>query len=552
MSFYNTPPSSYKPQVRVEGFHLPSPEPPPPPSHHPSSLSSSSLSSQHHPPSHHDPHHNHQGGAGGGQGQGHGRHPSNASTSMVDDLFATTTSTTMPAPPASAGDPLFPSSLGGRRYGSVEFEDDLAALGSMNGHHGGGGHPNHAGHHQQQQQGGSYHDGGHADQYGQGRTHNIFDVSSPIPMAGSHQSQSHLSASHASTGHMSMSGMPGSQPGSLSHAQAAMGQSLGHAQLGGGNQGQGQGGGHSPNEYHVPTHGHFNSTLPALNSSMRYENPGDVGSGGGGESCGPLCFAFMRCVLLLSTVLRVYSLCFVSIRRACFYSLCFPKSHALTNSLSPTPPPPPSLGSTNPNSNSSSTTTTGGVPLTPSSPHPLPSTYALLQRHTPSPTITQPGGNAAAGGAVGAGRQRSRSRPPSQAGLGLPGNIGNAQLPGGVGPARTTRQRRGSSISGTSPPPLGRPHAIVIPGRSSASSSASTSGPNGPLSAGGNTNAGNNGQGPNGSQGGNGQGGGGGGGGSTWFSGNEYSLPTPDSMTGHSYGHAHGYGPFSLSPGGGG
>ena len=292
----------------------------------------------------------------------------------------------------------------------------------------------------------------------------------------------------------------------------------------------------------------------------------------------------------------------------------FTRPHILTHT-----PPFPSLGSNGPTPHPPSSTT-GGVPLTPSSPHPLPSTYALLQRHTPSPTITQPGAP------VPAGRQRSRSRPPSQAGLGvsLPGSINvsrrsslasfptrfllfflvsyslssfpalllhlllrrlrtptsttylteteyefanqppfepqNTQLPGGVGPARTTRQRRGSSISGTSPPPLGRPHAIVIPGRSSASSSASNpSNPNGnngnaPLSAGGNNaSQGQGGNGPNGNQGGNGNGQGGQGG--TWFSGNEYSLPTPDSMTGHSYGHigagGGGYGPFSLSPGGG-
>jgi hypothetical protein len=47
-------------------------------------------------------------------------------------------------------------------------------------------------------------------------------------------------------------------------------------------------------------------------------------------------------------------------------------------------------------------------------------------------------------------------------------NSANGGTTGSIGPARTSRTRRNGSISGTSPPPLGhghgRPHAIVIPG----------------------------------------------------------------------------------------
>ncbi|KAJ3496967.1 hypothetical protein NMY22_g19748 [Coprinellus aureogranulatus] len=95
-------------------------------------------------------------------------------------------------------------------------------------------------------------------------------------------------------------GQPGRQPGSLHDNYANV-------------------------NHHVPTHGHFNSTLPALNSSMRFENPDNLPPG-----------------------------------------------------QTPTPNPPPSTN-----------TNTNQPPLTPSSPHP----YALQQqpRHTPSPTITQPG-----------------------------------------------------------------------------------------------------------------------------------------------------------------
>ncbi|KAJ7598392.1 helix-loop-helix DNA-binding domain-containing protein [Mycena floridula] len=159
---------------------------------------------------------------------------------------------------------------------------------------------------------------------------------------------------------------------------------------------------------------------------------------------------------------------------------------------------------------------------------PHPDSYGAFTRHTPSPHQNQHDS-----------RSRSRSRPPSSAG-------------GGVGPQRTTRTRRNNSVSSTSPPPhpfggmnmMGRPQAIVIPGRANGNSSNSGT-PVSPLTgtAGG------------------------------WYipsqagANGEYTLPTPDSLHSHSSLHlpslpqhhhhhhngAHyndnaGYAGFGLSP----
>ncbi|KAF9527617.1 hypothetical protein CPB83DRAFT_836411 [Crepidotus variabilis] len=78
-------------------------------------------------------------------------------------------------------------------------------------------------------------------------------------------------------------------------------------------------------------------------------------------------------------------------------------------------------------------------------------------------------------------RSRSRSRPPTSSSSNEGGSAANGvtvnpagvtvnSAAGGIGPARTTRTRRNNSVSSTSPPPYGRPHAIVIPGSRGAGS----------------------------------------------------------------------------------
>ena len=96
--------------------------------------------------------------------------------------------------------------------------------------------------------------------------------------------------------------------------------------------------------------------------------------------------------------------------------------------------------------------------------HPPPSSFHSFtsngNRHTtPSPVRTGLGS-----------RSRSRSRPPGLASSSSnsSSNPSNGATAGSIGPARTSRTRRNSSISGTSPPPPfthghPRPHAIVIP-----------------------------------------------------------------------------------------
>jgi hypothetical protein len=297
MSFFNsTPPTTYKAQVRVEGFHLPSPGTPP--------GGSSATSNQN-----------------GGSGNG-------SNGSAMNDMFQT--HSFLPDP--------FRKFSGGS---GEEFNDDLVSLmgdrASGNPHPGPNGAANSGAGATGASGGGGYDEGYH-------RTHNIFDVSSPIPV------------------NNQAANPPGSQPSSL----------------------------HSPStslhDYHNHPPPHFNSTLPALNSSMRYE-------------------------------------------------------------------PPPENN-----------------PLTPSSPQVPPSSYHNgFARKTPSPPHGQgiPNRN-----------ERSRSRPPSS--TGVPNTALNT---GGIGPARTTRTRRGSSMSGTSPPPLqGRPHAIMIPGGGHRNSHSGVVG--GPMSAG--------------------------------------------------------------------
>ncbi|KAG1843900.1 hypothetical protein F4604DRAFT_1937885 [Suillus subluteus] len=112
-------------------------------------------------------------------------------------------------------------------------------------------------------------------------------------------------------------------------------------------------------------------------------------------------------------------------------------------------------------------------------PHPDPPSH-FAYRHTPSPHNPNS-------------RSRSRSRPPS------------------LGPTRTSRRDRransiSSHVSGTSPPPPARPHAIVIPGRGGGSTMGGFFVP--------------------------GQG--------------EYSLPTPDSLS-HSFGGFQGYNAATTS-----
>ncbi|TFK21735.1 HLH-domain-containing protein [Coprinopsis marcescibilis] len=383
MSFFSAAPATtYKAQVRVEGFHLPSPGTPP---------GGTSGSNN----------------AGGSNGNGSGNNMNDLfPQSFLPDAFRKF------PPPAGSGE------------GSHDFNDDLVSLmgdrtsgPTQSGAGGGGGTGAGAG--GGGGNGGAYDDGYH-------RTHNIFDVSSPIPV------------------NTNPNGVPnggnngtGSQPSSL----------------------------HSPStslhDYHNHPPPHFNSTLPALNSSMRYEPP--------------------------------------------------PENNPLT-------PSSPQLG--------------GNPP--PSSYH---NPHNGFARQTPSPSHTQPGSVPANG------RPRSHSRPPSSTNAtgSNPSAALSALNSGGVGPARTTRTRRGNSISGTSPPPLhGRPHAILIPGGGQRGAHGGIVGS--PMSAGANPSNGN-----------------------PWFMSqgqNQNSadyLPTPESLGSHqsvhsslpSHHHSHshsGYGPFSLSP----
>ncbi|KIK58477.1 hypothetical protein GYMLUDRAFT_697158 [Collybiopsis luxurians FD-317 M1] len=138
-------------------------------------------------------------------------------------------------------------------------------------------------------------------------------------------------------------------------------------------------------------------------------------------------------------------------------------------------------------------------------------------RHSPSPMpsgqgttpTTANGGHPYAG--PGVSRSRSRSRPPSAyPGPASPG-IGSMGPGLGVGPQRTTRTRRGNSVSSltsTSPPPHGQ--AIAIPRNNASSAGGGADGWFGPGSQG-----------------------------SLGSSAGEYTLPTPESMHSHSHPHSH-------------
>ncbi|KAE9389718.1 hypothetical protein BT96DRAFT_391561 [Gymnopus androsaceus JB14] len=126
------------------------------------------------------------------------------------------------------------------------------------------------------------------------------------------------------------------------------------------------------------------------------------------------------------------------------------------------------------------------------------------RNHSPSPHPAHP---------YAVSRSRSRSRPPSA----YPGP-GSPSIPG-VGPQRTTRTRRGNSVSSmnsTSPPPQPSAQAIVIPRNHhghEGNNSGSWFGP-----------------------------------GSQGSTASEYTLPTPESLHhGHSPGSFHGHGFANLS-----
>lgn len=314
MSFF--PSSSYKPHIRQEGFHLPSP----PSSSTPPPLSASSPTSS-------------------------SSFDANAMFSMPQHNYLSDAFRRQSNGSLTAAD-LGVSANSAATNAGLSFQDNLAGM--MN--------ASNSPHSQDRSTQsppnvgvGSYHE----DQ--QHRPHNIFDISAPTShqhhsLHGQHHFQPSSASSTASAFPPHLTGNPNSNMNNNSHDFAP----------------------------------HFNSTLPALNSSMRYE---------------PL----------------------------------------------PDPPAQPSSAG-------------------------LSSSFSNQFRHTPSPTISghhHPVVSHRHHGSTASvtSRSRSRSRPPSTPGG--PSSLNTA--PVGVtstngGPARTTRARRTSSISGTSPPPPARPQAIVIPG----------------------------------------------------------------------------------------
>lgn len=192
--------------------------------------------------------------------------------------------------------------------------------------------------------------------------------------------------------------------------------------------------GHSSHPLHdFAPHSHFNSTVPAVGSSMRYEPPGS--------------------------------------------------SHGTNN--------------TNANPNNASNTTAGGEPSSVSSFSSHISGISSLSgfsnmttttsdayhhvRQTPSPVSVSSQQQADFTTTTASERSRSRSRASTTAGAGAVGaDPANPPSTNG-GPARRTRTKRNNSVSSVSPPPLqrhaGHAQPLVIPG-----SAASGRGPASPLS----------------------------------------------------------------------
>ncbi|CAL1708540.1 unnamed protein product [Somion occarium] len=356
-TFYN----SYKPQVlsRTEGFHLPSPAPSTPPS----------TSS--------DPSNN----------QASSSSPTTTTSFDAHNLFL--------SPPSYLSVPetfrKFPAS--GDHIGSggsnMDFSEELASLMV----HPSTNNSSNTSHERSTQSPGSY------DDYRAAHTHNIFDISAPTTH---HQQQQH----HPSHSHHSSH-----------HPHHAHSQSYGSSS----SFGVGPGGSATSPLHDFSSHSHFNSTVPAIGSSMRYEPPPqspfnlnpNAPTTAGGEPSSVSSFS----------------------------------SHIST------------LSSFSGLSNTTTTTT----PSSEYHPHQYSHSHQQPQRQTPSPISTE--------------LSRSRSRSRSQVGVnGVNGVNGEPPSTNG-GPARRTRAKRGS-VSSVSPPPLHRgAQPLVIPG-----TSAHGRGPASPLS----------------------------------------------------------------------
>lgn len=206
MSFFAS--SSYKPQIRQEGFHLPSPSSPNPPS----------------PPA-----------------SSHFDSGNNSNVFMPQNYL----------PDAFRKYPAGSADTGGSS--SMDFSDELASLmanspGPTGQHHGHNQH--HQSSHERSTQ--SPNPSSESTNYDDGYrpTHNIFDISAPQQHHQQHANSSGFPAhfSLPPTSHRPSDNIGLSQPSSL----------------------------HTPHHQHLhdfnaTPHSHFNSTLPALNSSMRFE-----------------------------------------------------------------------------------------------------------------------------------------------------------------------------------------------------------------------------------------------------------------------------------------
>ncbi|KAI8986620.1 helix-loop-helix DNA-binding domain-containing protein [Trametes punicea] len=292
---------------------------------------------------------------------------SNANGSgQYDNLFV--------PPLFSVPDPFrkFPSHNSNQSGNSMDFTDELASLIGTSPSQG---HPHNNSHERSTQSPGAY------DDYRSHHTHNIFDISAPT----SHHQSSHHN-SHF--GHQNPSfSLP---PASSLHSANIHGPSSVHST-------------HPIHEFSA--HSHFNSTVPAIGSSMRYEPPSNNPSS--------------------------------------------PTTASGTNPFAGGEPSSFSSHISNLSGISSFSNLTASSEFHLSQP---PNGQANGQRQTPSPV--------SANGAGGAefSRSRSRSRAPSNA-------MDPANPPStNGGPARRTRTKR-NSVSSVSPPPLHRGHTqpLVIP-----------------------------------------------------------------------------------------
>ncbi|KAI0777392.1 helix-loop-helix DNA-binding domain-containing protein [Trametes elegans] len=307
-------------------------------------------------------------------------------SSQFDNLFV--------PPLFSVPDPFrkFPSHSN-ESGNTMDFTDELASLIGTSPSQG---HPHNNSHERSTQSPGAY------DDYRSHHTHNIFDISAPTSH---HQSSHHNSNNNNHFGHQNPSfSLP---PASSLHSANIHGPSSVHST-------------HPIHEFSA--HSHFNSTVPAIGASMRYEPPSNNNPSSPTTANGNNPFAPAGEPSSFSSHLSNIS---------SFSNLTAPSEFHLTQ---------PPNGQTN------------------------------GQRQTPSPVSANGGGGG--GGGAEFSRSRSRSRAPSNA-------MDPANPPStNGGPARRTRTKR-NSVSSVSPPPLHRGHTqpLVIP-----NGNAAGRGPSSPLS----------------------------------------------------------------------